>query len=202
MTLSPPPTPSRTRLRGPLAAGLGLALLATGAGCVPASPRVGGGPAGTNSAAPARLEPKGSPAPAQSRRPNIVTILTDDMRTDDLRWMPHVRHLLADRGLDFRNSFAGFPLCAPSRSSLLTGQNAHNTGVFDVDGPDDYRAFDDRATVATSLNRAGYNTVFLGKYLNGYGTVRSAVTRKNSFRYVPPGWTDWWGSVTRTSTCC
>jgi N-acetylglucosamine-6-sulfatase len=198
---SPTPSPHR-RLRRPVAAGLGLALLATGtAGCFGddggSGRKVGGGPTGRNTAAPARLVPAESPAPPQAGRPNIITIVTDDMRTDDLRWMPHVRHLIADQGLDFRNSFATYPLCAPARSTLLTGQLAHNTNVVSVAPPQNYRAFDDRATIGTAMNRAGYNTIFLGKYLNGYGDQRSAVTKKNSFRYVPPGWTDWWGAVNR-----
>ena len=89
--------------------------------------------------------PKDAAAPSSSSRPNIVTVVTDDMRTDDLRWMPNVRKLVEDQGLDFRNSFSSYPLCAPARSSLLTGQYAHNTGVLAVDPPDNYRAFDDRA---------------------------------------------------------
>jgi N-acetylglucosamine-6-sulfatase len=194
---TPIPSPYR-RLRRPIAAGLGLALLATGtAGCFGGDHKVGGGPPGDNTASPAKLVPKGSPAPAQAERPNVVTIVTDDMRTDDLRWMPTVRRLIADQGLEFRNSFASYPLCAPARSSLLTGQYAHNTGVFSVEPPHNFEAFNDRETVGTSMNRAGYNTVFLGKYMNGYGDGTSAVTKKNSFRYVPPGWTDWWGAVNR-----
>ena len=195
----PPSAPSPwRRLRKPVVAGLGVALLATGSACMSTdSPRIGGGPAGRTSAAPPKLVPKDAAAPSSSSRPNIVTVVTDDMRTDDLRWMPNVRKLVEDQGLDFRNSFSSYPLCAPARSSLLTGQYAHNTGVLAVDPPENYRAFDDRATVATSMNRAGYNTVFVGKYMNGYGVDKSAVTGKNSFRYVPPGWTDWWGSVNR-----
>ena len=119
------------------------------------------------------------------------------MRTDDLRWMPNVQHLIAAQGLDFRNSFASYPLCAPARSTLLTGRMAHNTGVVSVEPPRNYHAFDDRATLGTAMNKAGYNTVFLGKYMNGYGIQRSAVTKKNSFRYVPPGWNDWWGAPGR-----
>lgn len=180
-----------------MAVGLGVALLASGAGCSGPAPKVGGGPAGKNSAAPSQLVSKGSTAPADGARPNIVTIVADDMRTDDLRWMPNVRELVADQGLDFANSFSSNPICAPARSSLLTGQYSHNTGVLSVVRPTDYRAFDDRATVGTALNRAGYNTLFLGKYLNGYGNGPSRVTHKNSFRYVPPGWTDWYGSVQR-----
>jgi len=154
-------------------------------------------PEGKNNAKPADLLPSGSPAPKPSRRPNIITILADDMRTDDLRWMPNVRHLIEDQGLNFRNSFAPNPLCAPSRASLLSGQYSQNTGVFTVQERNSYKAFDDRRTIATSLNDAGYNTIFLGKYLNGYGVQNSKVTKQPSFRYVPPGWTDWYGSVER-----
>lgn len=194
---TPTPSPYR-RLRRPLATGLGLALLATGtAGCFGDGHKVGGGPAGQNTASPAKLLPKGSPTPQQAERPNVVTIVTDDMRTDDLRWMPTVRRLVAEQGLEFRNSFASYPLCAPARSSLLSGQYAHNTGVLSVSPPNNFEAFDDSASVGTSMNHAGYNTLFLGKYMNGYGDGASAVTKRNSFRYVPPGWTDWWGAVSR-----
>ena len=58
----------------------------------------------------------------EARRPNLLVIETDDMRWDDLRFMPHVRRLIQDRGLSFENSFAPYPLCAPSRSSFLTGR--------------------------------------------------------------------------------
>lgn len=154
-------------------------------------------PTGKNTAEPAELVPSGAPAPRPSRRPNLVTIVTDDMRTDDLRWMPNVRNLIEDEGLNFRNSFAPNPLCSPSRASLMTGQYPQNTGVFTVTDDNSFKAFDDRKTLGTSLNAAGYNTIFLGKYLNGYGKQRSKVTGKGSFRYVPPGWTDWYGAVDR-----
>jgi N-acetylglucosamine-6-sulfatase len=199
MTQPPTVAPSSwQRLRKPVATGLGIALLASGAGCTDGpAPKVGGGPAGRNTAAPAQLVPKGDAVPANGTRPNIVTIVADDMRTDDLRWMPNVRELVEDEGLDFRNSFSSNPLCAPARSALLSGQYSHNTGVVSVEPPRNYSTFDDSASVGTALNRAGYNTLFLGKYLNGYGVGRSRVTKKNSFRYVPPGWTDWYGSVQR-----
>jgi N-acetylglucosamine-6-sulfatase len=102
-----------------------------------------------------------------------------------------------DRGLDFRNSFSGNPLCAPARSSLMTGQLSHNTGVLAVAPPHNFDRFDDRTTIGTSLQAAGYNTLFLGKYMNGYGVRTSLATGKSSFRYVPPGWTDWYGAVQR-----
>jgi arylsulfatase A-like enzyme len=49
-------------------------------------------------------------------------------------------------------------------------------------------------TVPVWMHALGYDTLFLGKYLNGYG-VQPTRTGKPSTRYVPPGWTDWRGSV-------
>src|SRR3954447_21121469 len=46
-------------------------------------------------------------------RPNVLVIETDDMRWDDLRWMPNVRRLIQRRGLSFESSFAPYPLCCP-----------------------------------------------------------------------------------------
>ncbi len=200
MARFPFPVQGRSRLLLPLVALLALALVVSGV-VVAVVERIGGDakrlPAGSNTAEPAGIVPSGSPAPRQSNRPNLVVIETDDMRTDDLRWMPNVRHLVADEGLTFRNSFAPNPLCAPSRASLLTGQYSQNNGVFTVKPDNSFGAFDDSRTLATSLNAAGYNTAFLGKYLNGYGEQDSKVTGQPSFRYVPAGWTDWYGSVNR-----
>jgi N-acetylglucosamine-6-sulfatase len=154
-------------------------------------------PRGRNTAEPAEIVPSASPAPPSAARPNVVMVLADDMRTDDLRWMPHVRSLLEDRGLSYANSFSPNPICAPARASLLTGQYSQNNGVFSVDEDNGFGALDDRRTLATSLNGAGYNTLFLGKYVNGYGEQDSRVTGRPSLRYVPPGWTDWQALVSR-----
>ena len=154
-------------------------------------------PAGDNTALPADITPVGAPRPPESDRPNIVMIMADDMRTDELRFMPHLRRLVGGQGLTFRNSFSPYPLCCPARASFLTGQFAHNHEVYSHVRPWGYQSFDDRRTLATALNDSGYNTVFLGKYLNGYGRDDSRVTGTSSFRYVPPGWTDWYAAVSR-----
>ena len=136
-------------------------------------------------------------AAAAPARPNVIVVMADDMRTDDLRWMPSVRRLLVDRGLTFRNSFSPYPLCCPARASFLTGEYAHNHRVFSHMAPWGFRAFDDHATLATALQASGYRTAFLGKYLNGYGAEPSLVTGGPSFHYVPAGWSDWYGAVQR-----
>ena len=137
------------------------------------------------------------PAAAGATKPNIVMVMADDMRADDLRFMPSVRRLLVAKGLTFRNSFSPYPLCCPARASFLTGRYAHNHRVFSHASPYGFQAFNDRATLATALRASGYQTGFIGKYLNGYGAQRSKVTGKSSFRYVPNGWTDWYGAVSR-----
>ena len=91
------------------------------------------------------------------------------MRWDDLRWMPNVRRLLQRRGLTFENSFAPYPLCCPSRASFLTGEYAHNHHVYSHEDPFGFASFHDRRTIATVLQKAGYRTALVGKYLNGYG---------------------------------
>jgi arylsulfatase A-like enzyme len=147
--------------------------------------------------AEARAVPAAAARASASARPNVIVVMADDMRTDDLRFMPSVRHLLVDRGLTFRNSFSPYPLCCPARASFLTGEYAHNHKVFSHVAPWGFRAFDDHATLATALHASGYRTAFIGKYLNGYGAERSLVTGRPSFRYVPAGWTDWYGAVQR-----
>ncbi len=133
-----------------------------------------------------------SPQRAQrAQRPNIVVIMADDMRADDLRYAPSVGRLMARRGLTFENSFSPFPLCCPARASFLTGMYSHNHGIYWHEAPYAYQAFDDSKTIATSLKRAGYATGFIGKYLNRYGLGRSKVSGRPSYRYVPRGWTDW-----------
>ena len=130
-------------------------------------------------------------------KPNIVIVMADDMRADDLRFMPSLRRLVTDRGLKFRNSFSPYPLCCPSRASFLSGQYAHNHKVFNNDAPFGFGSFDDSRTVATALHDAGYNTAFVGKYLNNYGIDRSRATGEQSWNYVPAGWTDWYGAPQR-----
>ncbi|WP_148077119.1 sulfatase family protein [Nocardioides aurantiacus] len=146
-------------------------------------------PASPSASTPARA------ASAPARRPNVMVIETDDMRVDDLRFMPRTRRLVGDRGLSFENSFAPNPLCCPSRASFLTGRYSHHHRVLTHEQPFGFAAFDDRRTLATALQGAGYRTALLGKYLNGYGQQRlrrpAAKAGQSSLRYVPPGWSHW-----------
>jgi N-acetylglucosamine-6-sulfatase len=114
--------------------------------------------------------------------------MTDDQTVESLRVMPNVQRLLADKGVTFDNSFASYPLCCPSRSTFLTGQYAHNHGVWGNAGPSGgYYKLDSTNTLPVWLQRAGYETIHIGKYLNGYGTLDPSE--------IPPGWSQWYGSV-------
>ena len=70
-------------------------------------------------------------SPQAARRPNIVFVLVDDQRWDEVRASGHpfaeTPHMdrLAREGSRFLNTFATTPLCSPSRASFLTGQHPH-----------------------------------------------------------------------------
>jgi N-acetylglucosamine-6-sulfatase len=142
---------------------------------------------------------QGSPAQTAPPKPNIIFILTDDMRKDDLnaRYMPQTTTQLVTKGRSFQNAFVSNPLCCPSRATIMRGQYSHNTkvwfnpNVFDPDpnirdgGWKGYNGNGYEAdNIATRLHGAGYSTGLFGKYLNGYGATTVPTT-------PPPGWDDW-----------
>jgi arylsulfatase A-like enzyme len=122
-------------------------------------------------------------------KPNVLFVLTDDMRLDDLRHMPQIKQLVGDQGMTFDDQFDNVTLCCPARTSILRGQYSHNTGVLTNGGTNGgfetaHAINVEQATVATAMHDAGYATGLFGKYLNGYpNTVAPS--------YVPPGWDTW-----------
>ena len=119
---------------------------------------------------------------AATTAPNIVLILTDDQRYDELAGMPVVRGLLGHHGMRFRRAFVVNALCCPSRAATLTGTYSHTNGVYLSGGTEGgFEGFDDRSTLPVWLSAAGYQTALVGKYLNNYYEAD----------YVPPGWTRW-----------
>lgn len=109
-------------------------------------------------------------AAAATPRPNFVVVLTDDMRADELRYMPKTRRLLVAGGRSYTNALSPHPLCCPARAELITGQYAQNNGVrHNADALGGFPALKLKGnTVATWLRDSGYRTGFVGKYLNGY----------------------------------
>jgi arylsulfatase A-like enzyme len=147
-------------------------------------------------------------------RPNIVFIRTDDQTTSDLYArtpdgvpiMRNVLERLAAHGTTFTNSFVSIALCCPSRAAFLTGQYAHNNHVFDNAPPNGgCGALDAANTLAVWMQNAGYDTVHVGKYLNGYGLGGNGGNGGDGetgpplnppTTAVPPGWTEWYTTFT------
>jgi arylsulfatase A-like enzyme len=153
----------------------------------------------------ATVWPAGHGSGTASGRPNIVFVLTDDLSMNLLRFMPHVR-AMERNGLTFKQYFVSDSLCCPSRASIFTGNFPHDTRVFGNAGPNAgfqtfYKRGEERHTFAEALQRAGYVTAMMGKYLNGYMQTRhrfAFLARTNvPATYVPPGWNEWdvtgWG---------
>jgi N-acetylglucosamine-6-sulfatase len=105
------------------------------------------------------------------RRPNVVFVLVDDLRWDELGCTghpyvqtPHVDRL-AKEGSLFRNAFTVAPLCSPSRGAFLTGRYPHANGI--VDNTNRSRQSHQLVTFPRLLHEAGYKTAFFGKWHMG-----------------------------------
>jgi arylsulfatase A-like enzyme len=136
-----------------------------------------------------------SPEPASAATqspPNIILLLTDDQENASLRIMKIVNKELKRKGVTFKRYYTNFPLCCPSRTTMLTGEYAHNHqvlsnqfptggyGVFNELHGDDY--------LPIWLQRAGYQTSYIGKFLNEYAEPDEYGTLPHD---IPLGWNDW-----------
>ncbi len=106
-----------------------------------------------------------------AKPPNIVVILMDDVRWDDIGayghpWVrtPNIDRL-ATEGIRFDLAFAATPLCSPNRACLLTGQYAHAHGIGD--NVDRSELSHRLATFPRILHDAGYATAYIGKWHMG-----------------------------------
>jgi N-acetylglucosamine-6-sulfatase len=105
------------------------------------------------------------------RPPNILVVVVDDLRWDDLAVAGHpfvetpAIDRMAREGVRFTNAFATTPLCSPSRAALLTGTYAHSNGIVDNTARDG--ASHELATFAQPLASSGYRTGFFGKWHMG-----------------------------------
>ena len=129
---------------------------------------------------------------AAAQRPNIVVVMLDDFSMDLVQTMRSMRQMKR-RGASYSHAFVTDTLCCVSRSSFFTGQYPSQTGVrtntshegtstlggwpaFQVHG-------NPRRSFNVRLERAGYTTGFVGKYLNEYEWVPG-----RALPPVPPGW--------------
>jgi len=113
-------------------------------------------------------------AAAQTRRPNIVFILADDLGYGDLGCYgqakiktPHLDRLAAE-GLRFTHAYAGSTVCAPSRCTLMTGKHTGHSRVRgNLRVPDELALEPGDVTLAEVLKQAGYRTGIFGKWALG-----------------------------------
>jgi len=104
-------------------------------------------------------------------RPNIVFIITDDQGYGDIKHHGHPYVItpsidkLAKESVSLEN-YHVFPTCSPSRAAIMTGRWANRTGVWHtIMGRSLLRKSE--VTIATMLNKAGYNTGMFGKWHMG-----------------------------------
>ena len=107
-------------------------------------------------------------AASPSKRPNIIYILLDELGYFELSCMgnkylttPNIDRIAAE-GMRFTQALAGAPVCAPSRSVLMTGQHTGHTTVRTNPGGVPLR--EDDVTIAQILKEAGYATGGFGKW--------------------------------------
>ena len=112
--------------------------------------------------------------PEDSRRPNVVLIMVDDMGFSDIGCYGSEIHTpnldrLAERGMRFSHAYNG-ARCCPTRASLLTGLYAQQAGVGHMVGDHGvgpaYQGYlrGDCVTIAEALKTAGYRTFLSGKW--------------------------------------
>jgi len=120
---------------------------------------------------------RGRAAAPKSTKPNIIYIMADDLGQYDLGCCggkhiltPHIDRLAAE-GVRFTQVYAGSTVCAPSRSTLMTGLHTGHTTVRGnsaaVGGPKPQGRIplnDEDVTVAEALKTAGYTTGIVGKW--------------------------------------
>ena len=102
------------------------------------------------------------------KRPNVVLIMTDDQGYGDLGFHgnPHIKTPTLDSLAQISTRLTNFyvsPVCAPTRSSLLTGRYSLRTGVYDTYNGGAIMASEE-VTLAEILQDAGYATGIFGKW--------------------------------------
>jgi uncharacterized sulfatase len=109
---------------------------------------------------------------ADSERLNVLLVTAEDLRPilgcygDPLAHSPHL-DALARRGVVFTNAHCQAPVCAPSRSSFLTGTYPETNGVLANDLVHFREALPEVVTLPQQFRRNGYHAARAGKIFHG-----------------------------------
>jgi len=104
----------------------------------------------------------------QTKQPNIIFVLVDDLRFDGLGSInaklqtPHLDQL-REEGVFFENATVTTSLCSPSRASILTSQYTHEHGIVD----NNTRLKEGSITFPEVLQDVGYDTALIDKWHMG-----------------------------------
>lgn len=125
-------------------------------------------------------------APKQSKKPNVILLMADDLGYGDVGFngnqkiiTPHLDQM-ARAGVRFDHFYAAAPLCSPTRASCLTGRSPFRQGIFAAHTGGMRRA---ESTLAEVVKKHGYRTGFFGKWHLGWVEPDKVETR--GF-YSPP----------------
>jgi arylsulfatase A-like enzyme len=137
--------------------------------------------------------PGGSATGAPPPGSNVVLLYTDDQAYTHMAPMPATRSLIGGNGATFRRAYVSYPICCPSRASILTGLYMHNHAVRGNGGTyGGWHRFRDQVVgeptaLPVRLDGAGYYSAHVGKYFNGYTAAEGL--------HVPQGWDEWYGRI-------
>lgn len=122
-------------------------------------------------------------AAAATTKPNVIVIVMDDLGCHDLGYLgakdvktPNI-DALAKSGAYFTNWYSNAPVCAPARSSILTGRFPAKAGV-PTNGKELAK---DAKTIAEALKPAGYRTAAIGKW--HLGSTNETSPNARGFEY-------------------
>ncbi len=116
---------------------------------------------------------------ADARRPNVLFLISDDLNNflgcygDPRAKTPHIDRLAA-RGVRFDRAYCTFPLCGPSRNSMLTGLYPNSTGIL-ANAQIFRQSIPSQVSMPQALRRSGYLAARIGK-LYHYNVPRSIGT--------------------------
>lgn len=124
-----------------------------------------------------------------AEKPNVLLIIADDFResggvfTKALAQTPNLDRLAA-RGVRFANAFAQYPVCNPSRTSLLTGLRCEQTGI--VGNQDFFRdKWPDLVTLPQLLRQGGWTAHSFGKI---YHTANTGEGQREAWLDAGKSW--------------